>query len=286
MARLIFGCGFLGSRVAHRWKAAGETVYVVTRSDETARQFEETGYRPIVADVLQPDTLRNLPAAETVLYAVGYDRTAGVSIREVYVDGLRNCLEHLHPSVQTLIYISSTGVYGQTDGQWINERSECRPTRDGGRACLTAEQTLAASRLADHAIALRMAGLYGPGRLPSLDAVRSGQPIAVQPEGFLNLIHVEDAAEVVLSAERRATKPNLFLVSDGHPVSRRDYYAELARLVAAPPPAFAPPDDRSSSRTRQGTNKRVDISHLRAELDVRFTYPTFREGLASALDAE
>ena len=95
MSKLIFGCGYLGRRVARRWRDAGHEVFVVTRSAERAKEFSHSGYRPIVADVLRPASLMNLPLVETILYAVGHDRAAGHSIRDVFVGGLQAVLDAL-----------------------------------------------------------------------------------------------------------------------------------------------------------------------------------------------
>ena len=96
-----------------------------------------------------------------------------------------------------VIYISSTGVYGQTDGTWVDESTECRPTRAGGQACLAAEQLLLQSAWAARTLILRLAGIYGPQRLPRLRQLQSGESLDTAPLGLLNLIHVDDAAQVV-----------------------------------------------------------------------------------------
>ena len=90
MRKLVIGCGYLGKRVAERWKQQGDDVFVLTRSDENARRFHEEGLSPIVGDVVQPETLMFPEDIETCLYAVGLDRSAGFSQRDVYVDGLQN----------------------------------------------------------------------------------------------------------------------------------------------------------------------------------------------------
>jgi nucleoside-diphosphate-sugar epimerase len=286
MSKLIFGCGYLGGRVARRWREAGEKVFVVTRASEHAREFERAGYTPIVADVLRPLTLVNLPAAETVLYSVGYDRTAGVSMHDLYLNGVRAVLDALPSDTGRLIYISSTGVYGQSRGEWVDEDSPCEPARAGGRACLAAEQAIAEHPLGRRAIVLRMAGLYGPGRIPNSPEIRRGQPIAAPDEGYLNLIHVDDAAGVVLAAERRGKPPRTYVVSDGSPVARRTYYEELARLLKAPRPRFAPPPADSPVAARATSDKRVRNSRMVAELGAPIAYPSFREGLAAIVAAE
>lgn len=286
MSKLVFGCGYLGERVARRWRDAGEQVIVVTRSTERAAQFGRTGYTPIVADVMRPASLVNLPATDTVLYAVGYDRTAGVSLYDLYVHGVQATLDALPSQIGKLIYVSSTGVYGQSRGESVDEESPCEPTREGGRACLAAEHAIAAHALGSRAITLRMAGLYGPGRIPNAQEIRCARPIAAPETGFLNLIHVDDAATVVLAAAERARPPRTFVVSDGHPVERRAYYEELARLLAAQPPRFAAGAPDSPAAARATTDKRVNSARMAAELDPAVQYPSYREGLAAIVAAE
>src|SRR5690348_3140647 len=121
---LILGCGYLGRRVAARWVAAGRRVAALTRRNAAA--VAALGAEPIPGDVLDPGSLRSIPAARTVLYAVGPDRTSGKTMREVYIHGLRHVLGTLAPP-ERFIYISSTGVYDQTDGGWVDETSPTEP---------------------------------------------------------------------------------------------------------------------------------------------------------------
>lgn len=281
MSKLIFGCGYLGQRVAQRWQAAGEEVFVVTRSPERAERWQAAGLRPLVADVTEPATLRNLPAVETVLFAVGFDRTAGKPIQTVYVDGLANALAAFAPNQPQWIYISSTGVYGQVEGEWVDEDSPCQPTREGGVACFAAERLLQTGDVAQRATVLRLAGIYGPGRIPRSADIKAGQPIAAPSDGYLNLIHVDDAAEIVVSAAAQRLPRRLYVVSDGQPVLRGDYYAELARLFDAPPPQFSVPDSAAHVAQRAGSDKRVRPARLYQDLPMQLRYPSYREGLAA-----
>ena len=286
MAKLIFGCGYLGKRVASRWLDAGEEVFVVTRSEEKAQKLGAAGYRPIVANLMRTATLGKLPVAETVLYAVGYDRDSHVSRRALYVDGLNGVLDALPAETGKFIYISSTGVYGQTDGEWVDEQSPCEPVREGGRNCLAAEGVLAASRWAPMAIVLRMAGLYGPGRVPNRGAIRAGETVSTTAAGFLNLIQVDDAAEIVLAADARAVPPRTYVVSDGAPVERRTYYEELARRLGVLRPRLSAPPARTAASERAASSKRINNARMTAELGVELRYPSYREGLAAAVEPE
>jgi nucleoside-diphosphate-sugar epimerase len=288
MSKLIFGCGYLGARAGRRWRASGEQVYVVTRDADRARDLSAEGFVPIVADVLCPATLIDLPAVETVLYAIGYDRAAGASMHDVFVGGLLAVLAALPAETARFVYTSSTGVYGQSQGEWVDERSPCQPRREGGRACLAAEQALQAHPMGQRAIVLRMAGLYGPGRIPQAAEIRRNEPIVAPEEGYLNLIHVDDAVSVVLAAAERAAPPGTYVVSDGHPVQRREYYEELARRLGAPPPRFAAAPSDSPAALRAASNKRAKNARMLAELGVTLAFPSYREALAAivAADAE
>src|SRR6478609_3800381 len=108
---LILGCGYLGRRVAQLWMAGGQPVAALTRRN--GDQLAALGIVPVRGDVLEPESLRGLPEAETVLYAVGLDRTSGRSMHEVYIQGLGNVLDRLK-SCRRFIYVSSTSVYGQS----------------------------------------------------------------------------------------------------------------------------------------------------------------------------
>lgn len=281
VTHLIFGCGYLGHRVAMRWRRDGRPVAAVTRSPQRAQNLAADGLSPVIADVTKPDSLANLPASETVLYAVGFDRAGKQSIEQVYVNGLANVLDALPAPAERLIYVSSTGVYGQTDGGWVDEDSPCAPGRAGGRACLAAEQLLLDSPLADRCVILRCAGLYGPGRIPRLSDVQANQPIRANPDAYLNLIHVDDAADIVCRVAEIDPPSRLYLVSDGHPAPRRDFYNALAKRNGMPPPKFAPPEAADDERRAGGDNKRISNRRLMREIQPQLNYPSYLAGLAA-----
>ena len=280
--KLIVGCGYLGLRVARRWIAAGHTVTGLVRSEASAELLAHEAIRPIVADVTQPSTLRNIPAADTLLYAVGYDPASGTSRSAVYVDGLRVVLDALSSQVRRVILISSTGVYAEQGGGWVDESSLCHPSRESGRALLAAEQALAVHRFGDRGIVLRLAGIYGSGRLPRRTELAAGKSLPIAAGEYLNLIHVEDAAAAVFAAEFNAQPPRTYTISDGHPVERREYFTELARQFSLPQPSFHDPLP-GETIGRRGGNKRVSNARMLAELQVKLAYPTYRDGIAAAM---
>ncbi|MEM6798079.1 MAG: SDR family oxidoreductase [Planctomycetota bacterium] len=284
MQRLIFGCGYLGKRVAKSWLDAGDDVTVVTRSADRAAAFSAEEYQAITADVTQPASLANLPPADTLLFAVGYDRSAGASIQEVYAQGFQNVLDALPVVARRVIYISTTGVYGGADGGWVDEATPPAPSRPGAVASLAAEEALRASRFADRGIALRLAGIYGPDRVPFLKQLAAGEPIAAPSDGHVNLIHVDDAATATLAAADAGNPlPPVLCVSDGSPPRRADYYGEVARLLEAPAPTFIDPPVNSPRAARAAADKKVRSDLMKQSLGFTLSYPSYRAGLAAIL---
>ena len=276
MRTLIIGCGYVGRRVATAWQERGHEVLALTRSPDRAHEFRQLGWEPVIGDVTTPGILAALAPVDLVLYAVGLDRTAGKSQREVYVDGLANVLDALHGRAGKWLYISSTSVYGQDDGSWVDEDSPCEPKTPNGEVCLEAERLLR-SRVPE-AVILRLSGIYGPGRLIArVDGLKTGQPLTGRPEAWLNLIHVDDVTTAVLAAGERAAAGSTWLVTDDCPIRRQQFYETLCRLIGAPAPSFAPTDDA-------GLNKRCYNTRLKTELQVELAFPTIETGLPHALE--
>ncbi|MFO0891511.1 MAG: SDR family oxidoreductase [Isosphaeraceae bacterium] len=281
MSTLIVGCGYLGQRVGNWLSRRGEDVYGTVRSPRRAEEIARLGITPIIADVLRPDSLTGLPEARRVLYCVGYDRRSGADRRAVYVDGLRNVLQRLPGSVSRVVYTSSTSVYGQTRGEWIDEDSATEPETPSGRICLEAENVLRGwpARISLSRIILRFSGLYGPGRVIRRALLEQGEPIPGEPDRFLNVIHIDDAAQAAVAALDAARPEPVYVVSDDHPVPRREYYALAARLLNAPPPQFIPAAGHSVESRGDTTNRRVLNRRMRDRLGVDLIYPDITSGL-------
>jgi nucleoside-diphosphate-sugar epimerase len=288
MTTLIVGCGYLGERLAARLIQHGGRVFGTVRSPARADHIAALGIEPVIADVVKPGSLGRLPDAGRVFYCVGFDRAAGFSMRSVYVDGLRNVLNQLPTSVTRLVYASSTGVYGQTAGEWVDETSPTDPLHESGRVCLEAEQLVWNwARTNDRsatAVVLRFAGLYGPGRMVRRSILERGEPIPGDPLKFLNLIHIDDAAQAA-SAALAASRPEpLYVVTDDRPVTRDEYYTRMATLLGTPPPQFAPPVPGSPEAAREATNKRLSNHRAKNGLGLSLAYPDIATGLPAAFN--
>lgn len=279
--RIIVGVGYLGRVVARLWRSKGHRVLGTTRKTERFAELEALGVEPILWDVADPGD-HSLPDAETLLYCVGFDRSVGKTIQEIYVDGLRNTLSRVG-QIERLIYISSTGVYGDANGAWIDESWPADPIDDSGRACLEAESVARhwSSETRTPLVILRLAGIYGPKRLIGAASLRAGTPLDGDPEQFLNLIHVEDAANVVEAARTRGRESDVYLVSDGNPVARGEFYQYLCKQIGAPEPNFSASVVGMKSRRGRG-NRRIRNRKMLEELRPILQYSDYRLGLAQS----
>ncbi|QDT52390.1 NAD dependent epimerase/dehydratase family protein [Caulifigura coniformis] len=285
---LVVGCGYVGARVAAQLAAEGHRVFAVTRSAQRADDFAARGWTPIVADVMSPAAIAAAPPMDAMLHAVGFDRTAGVPKRDVYVDGLTNVLNALSGRCPRVVTISSSSVYGQSNGETVDERSPTEPTTESGQICLDAEHAFWDWRDAQPdgvtAIVLRLAGIYGPARmLARAESLKAAVPMSGRGDAWLNLIHGDDAAAFAIAALFRGTDRTTCLGVDEQPVRRADFYGHLAHLLGAPAPTFTGVVEPGGRGSESGINKQLANPQTRQALEVVLSFPTFREGLADAI---
>lgn len=265
---LIVGCGYLGGRVAELWRAAGHTVFALTRG--RAVELRARGLHPVVGELAILPDLAALAPLDVVLFAVAPDRRAGQTPADIWPGGLANLLAAL-PGRPRVLFVSSTSVYGQTDGSWVTEESPAEPIEESGRLIRQAEQLL---ETWPGAALLRFAGIYGPQRLLRETQLRAGEPLVTDPTKWLNLIHVDDGARVIEHVAQ-ANWSGVINVCDGVPVTRGDYYRTSAKLLGAPEPKFVP-----SPPSGPEANRRLRRGRL-AELPL--LYPSYAEGLAASI---
>lgn len=284
MSIFIVGCGYLGERVAKKLSSRESDIHVLTRQPERQARFTASGWHAHLGDWLDPKSLVSLPAVDTLLIAVTHRAVEGIEPTQTHVQGLKNLWQAL-PSTTTLrvIYISTTGVFSQDDGQWVDEKSPCEPSRPGGLAALHAEQWLTQNVTAHNLTILRMAGLYGPDRIPNAERMRLKMSLANADDSFLNLIHIDDAVGFCLEAIEHPHPESLYLVADGSPIPRREYYQFLVDLLQisdhegpSTPPAATPTARRSES------NKRINTALLHRDFSYRCRYSDYRDGVRAS----
>jgi nucleoside-diphosphate-sugar epimerase len=281
---LVVGCGYLGRRIGRLLAERGETVFGLVRTARSADMLAASGIKAVRADVTVPETLDDLPAADRAFYCVGFDRSAGLPMRTVYVDGLSAILSRLRGFAGRFVYASSTGVYGQDDGSWVDERSATEPATATGRVCLEAERRLISVR--PDAVILRYSGLYGPDRILRRASLERGEPIAGDPDHWLNVLHVEDAARFAVAALDHPGPGPLYVASDDRPLPRRLFYERVAGCLGLPSPRFLPVDQAAPPRGRDASSKRVRNARIKAELGLACLHPDIVTGIPAALREE
>jgi nucleoside-diphosphate-sugar epimerase len=269
---LIAGCGYVGTALGQRLVELGYEVWALRRDPSALPD----SFKKIAADLAAPADLRGLPGQlDSVVYSASAGESSDAAYERAYVRGLANLLGVVEAhAVRHVFFTSSTAVYAQADGAWVDEASETRPTHFSGQRSLEAERLLRASKTPG--TVLRCAGIYGPGRTRLIDAVRQGT--ASMSERFTNRIHRDDIAGAIVHLMKAAAAPSTLILSDDEPASQRDVTTFLAGKLGVPAPSV-PPAEVSG----RGGDKRCKNARLKAT-GYQLLYPTYREGYAAMLD--
>jgi nucleoside-diphosphate-sugar epimerase len=314
MRVVVVGCGYVGLELAAQLAARGHAVTGVRRSDagldavravrtrvtdakgsgenvgDTDSEPRQGSVDAVRADVTEPSSLDALPDADAVVFAASSGGRGAEAAREVYVDGLGNVIDAYaaRPSPpDRLVYTSSTGVYGDHGGAWVDEGTPIDPTTGKTRVLAEAERiaTERTERADIDGTVARFAGLYGPERY-RLDRYLDGPVTA----GFLNMVHRDDAAGAIRHfLETDRARDEAVVVVDDEPVDKHAFADWLADECGVPRPAKRSKDERiaagdlsAAAERRIRTSKRCSNDRLRA-LGYKFSYPTFREGYRDAV---
>ena len=230
MQVLIVGCGDIGQRIASRLLAQGAAVTGVVQSAASAGVLRAAGIAPLQLDLDQP--AMQWPAAEAI-YWCAPPPTQGVDDPR-----LKAALRQMPVPAQGCLYVSTSGVYGDCQGRWIDEAEPLKPQTERGQRRLAAELHLRAwaARTGGKTITLRVPGIYGPGRLP-LERLQKGLPIVkAEDSPWTNRIHADDLADAALLALTKGTAGAAYNVSDGAPTTMTDYFLRCAARLGLPPP--------------------------------------------------
>ena len=283
---LIVGCGDIGCRVAALEQRAGNPVAALARSATSASRLQSLGIDVLEGDLDQPASLKSLKTtAPRVLYYLAPPPGSGDDDPR-----LRNWLRARQPLPQRFVYISTSGVYGDCGGAWIDEDWPLNPRSERGKRRLDAENQLRvwSREQGVDLIILRVPGIYGPGRLP-VERVRQGVPVLIETDApWSNRIHADDLAAACFAAARRGRSGQAYNISDGHPTTMTDYFWRIADLHGLPPPpAITMAEARRvlspSMLSFLEESKRLDTRRMRDELGVELRYPDLASGLPTCL---
>lgn len=286
---LVVGCGYVGTRFA-RHVAGRRPVLAIVRTGPSATDLASTGINTMRLDlddthpVLQP-SLATAAAGAAVVYLVP---PPGHGTGDPRLERFLVQLGDAVPAV--LVYVSTTGVYGDTGGALVDERAPLAPGNDRSRRRVAAESVAQAWCAARgvRCVILRVPGIYGPHRLP-LDRLERGEP-ALRPEdaGPGNRIHVDDLAASIAAAIDQPTAQGAYNVTDGDPTSTTAFLQETAAAAGLPPPRLVAKSEapRHISPGMLGfllESRRVDNRRLTEELGVRLRYPRAQAGILASL---
>ena len=285
MKLVIFGMGYTARALVDEWPADWPRDFVVTtRSREKAEALARKG---LAARVFPGDDLAADLATATHVLATAGPGPAGDPV----LAHLRDALVDAAPHLDWVGYLSTTGVYGDHDGGWVDEDTPLTPSTERGRARVAAEEEWRALHR-EHGLPVhifRLAGIYGPGRGP-FEKVRNGTARRiVKPGQVFSRCHVEDIAQVLIASMRHPNPGAAYNVCDDDPAPPEDVIAHAAELLDLPPPPEIPFEEADlgpMARSFYAESKRVRNDRIKTELGVRLRYPDYRAGLAALLSAE
>ncbi len=287
---LIVGCGYTGMRLAARLRAADFRGPVIgtTRSEERASEIAAVGAEPLVGDLTERETLRRIGQLDPrlVVYFVPPRLGGG--------DPLLRVLRALEGTfLEAFLYASSSSVYGDRGGGWVDETTDVRPESPAAETRYTAEQ-LVMGRLGAHDIAARICritGIYGPGRT-FRRALESGDYVLIKGrDTWVNRIHVDDLVSGLIAAWQRGKDGKIYNMTDDAPHRASEYANLAAKLHGLPAPRWV--EEREAHERLGGErlrrkldSKRVSNRRLKEDLAVALEYPSFRVGLPAAVAEE
>ena len=285
---LIAGCGYVGQRLAARLRDRFEITALV-RSAETASALEKQGVKAEVIDFDRVRANASIPERldqEAIVYLTPPPHTGESDLR------LDRFLHLAIVPPKTFLYMSTTGVYGHTEGAFVDESTPLNPLTDRARRRVSAEEM---TRVWCHErrvrrVVLRVPGIYGPGRLP-LERLKNREPmVRIEDAGITNRIHVDDLVSACEAAIVNKEARGVYNVTDGNAVSSTEFTDKVAHIVGLPPPpkvsmveaqlTFSPERLSFLNESRRVGNERM-LKHL----GVKLRYADIEAGIRASLDA-
>ncbi len=268
---LVVGAGYTGGALARHFASEGKKVAGIVRSDESKEALERDCIVPVLCDLTQPDTLTDIPSAESVFISLSPDKREEKCYEEIYVKAVGNFLDSVKSNPpKKMIYISSTGVYGSRNGEWVDEHADPKPDSKRSEILLEAEKKILRSDIP--AMVLRLGGIYGPGR-NRIQAVREGK-FPDSPNHYVNLIYVQDIIRLAVFFFENFKSGEIYLGVDDEPVKQSEFYSWLCKRLNVP--------NQFIDRGTQEAGKRCRNTKVRS-LGFEFLYPDFKKGYEAIL---
>ncbi len=284
---LIVGCGDIGMRIARLVQQAGGQICGLARSADSGTRLRTAGIAPVIGDLDDVATLAGLPAGGKLVYYLA-PPPAGGSLDS----RMRHFCQALGPPQLPIkvVYMSTSGVYGDCGGQLVTEATPLNPQTSRARRRADAEAVVQAwgRQHGVPVVILRVTGIYGPGRLP-LARIQQGHPVLREQDAPLtNRIHADDLAVICIKAAQRAGDGDLFNVSDGQPGTMTQYFNTICDMLGFPHlPQVGMDEARRVMNPMMlsylSESRRMDNSRMLKELGVTLLYPDLESGLRNVV---
>ena len=280
---VIVGCGDIGTLVARKYLDSGAVVTGVVRSDDSVNKLQTLGINALQKDLSKSFDLNPDSAGSRLFY---FAPPPASGITDIHTQHLIEALQSSSLLPSRLVYISTTGVYGDCEGRWVDENEPAKPQADRAKRRLDAEQQLLkwSKTSGVEIVIIRVAGIYGPGKLP-LARLKKGLPVISESESpYTNRIHSTDLVNIAIAAMNRGKPGNIYHACDGHPGTMTDYFKKVASKAGLQ----SPPEislDEGKQQLSEGMmsyireSRRLRNEKTLRELDLKLQYPTLEEGL-------
>ncbi len=283
----IIGCGDIGSQLALKYLAEGARVNGWVRTGESAQRLRQAGVEAVCFDLDRPQAPYPGVQSPQLFYFAppppgGVEDSRVANLIGLLGDG---------PLPRKVVYLSTSGVYGDCQGAWVDETRIPAPLADRAKRRLDAEHLWSAwsERTGHDLVILRVAGIYGPGKLP-VERLRSAQPMVYEADApITNHIHSFDLVNIARVAMQRGVAGEIYNVCDGQPEPMTRYFNHVADFLGLPRPPLITLEE-AHKRLSPGMlsylkeSRRLSNRKLIEELGVELSYPGLRQGLPASLE--
>jgi len=277
----IIGCGYIGKRLAQQLTQQDISVHGTVSTDHSLVECKRLDIDCELLDLDESQTTIEV-SGRHIIYLAPPPRSGRSDTR---MTNFLKAIERSPPA--RFVLISTTGVYGDCNGEWIDETRPLNPLADRAHRRADAEvQTQRFCKSHDiPLVILRVAGIYGPGKVP-VKRIQSGEPIVRREDSpFTNRIHAHDLVDICQKALLDESITGIYNVTDGHPGTMYEYFTGIADKLGLPPP---PAISLEQARTRlsegmlsyMAESRRIDNTRLLRDFAIELQYPTLRDGLA------
>ena len=280
---IIIGCGDVGKRIAKSLNLQGESVTALSHQKSSQMTLKQQGINSISADLDDPASLVDIDFQQSNIYYLAPPANEGDNDQR-----MKNFIhaQSQNKSPRRIVYISTTGVYGDAAGEWVTENNPPAPQASRSKRRLDAENTL--TRYCQQSNCeyniLRVSGIYCLSKLP-LERLKAGVlalDLAIAPSS--NRIHADDLANIAISAMTHKVSNQIFNVADGNPTSITDYFIQVSKTFNLPPPTQISREEAQSQISDAmlsylAESKKVSIDKLRHTLEITLQYPDLETGL-------